>query len=319
MTNKPIKVEPIETRNTNIVEWMIGNTCNFDCSFCNPEFKSGDRRFFDVDTYKSTIDKLVEESGERKIWFKLTGGEPTLFPGLIEVMKHIRSTGNYVHLITNGSRTMRYWKELKEADCVDYIAFTYHPEQTSDLTSMVSTVNLFQDVPTLVSVNVTCPPEKFVEALLAFNYFKKKCVSYLNLQQINDGSGMVDYSDIQQDILLNHSFTPTLNFHTKAPSTIPEEHQYHSGQLKYIYNDGTEHDDFAINFIKRGEDNFFGYECFAGITNIRIEHSTVQRAVCGQGERWSIFSDKLFKTDPIICAQTSCSCTLDMMLPKKYK
>ena len=319
MTRKVIKIEPIENRTTNIVEWMMGNTCNFDCSLCSPGFKSGDRRFFDVETYKTIIDKLVAESAGKKIWFKLTGGEPTLFPGLIEVIKYIRSTGNYTHLITNGSRTLRYWKELKEANCVDYIAFTYHPEQTSELEKMVEVVNLFQDVPTSVAVNVTCPQHKFVEALLAFNYLKKKCVSYINLQQINDGDGMTEYTEVQQDILLAHSFTQSFNIQKKAPVTIPEEHHYHSGKIKYMYDDGSEQVDLAINFIKRKEDNFFGYECQAGMTNIRIDYDTIQRAVCGLGERWSIFSDNLFKKDPIICSQTSCSCTLDMMLPKTYK
>ena len=314
----PIRVEPVETRITNIVEWMIGNTCNFDCSFCHSDFKSGNKRFFDLLIYQSVIDKVIEESKERKVWFKITGGEPTLFPKLIELMKYIKSKGQFTYLITNGSRTMRYWKELKDADCMDIIAFTYHPEQTSDLEHMVQVLDLFSDVPTIVSVNITCPPAYFDKAVDAFKEFKTRCMAYVNLQQVNDDAGMSKYSIEQQYILETNSFSQSDNLYKKHPTNIPMQFRYHSGKIKYVY-ENNERIDHAINFIKRGEDNFLGFDCFAGVTNIRIDYDTIQRAVCGVGERWSISDPKLFKIEPIRCTQTTCNCTLDIILPKKYK
>lgn len=316
MKKSPIKVYPANQRQTNILEWMIGNTCNYDCSFCSPEIKSGSKRFLDLSTYKNIIDKAILESGDKKIWFKITGGEPTLYPNIIELMSYIKERGQFTYLITNGSRTMRFWKELKDADCMDVIAFSYHAEQTDNLQRFIDIVNLFEDVHTSTVVNVTCVPKFFDESVLAYNTVKEKCASLLNLQQINDEYGMAKYTEEQRQILLKCNQSRTDNFQRKTPSNTKKEYGYHDGIIKYLYDDGTEEMHHAIRFIKNGQDNFFGYNCDVGISNIRIEHETIQRSVCGAGERWSIYDEKIFKNNSIICPFQSCTCTLDIIIPK---
>lgn len=314
---KPIKIVPAEIRNTNIVEWMIGNTCNFNCSFCPNEFKSGDRKWFDFAVYQSIINKIIKESQDKKVWFKISGGEPSLYPKLIELLRYIKDQGHYTYLITNGSRTMRYWKEVKDAQCIDLIAFTYHPEQTSDIDHMVKVIDLFLDVPTITIVNITCLPSKFKEAVEAYQTFYTQCNTYVSLQQINDSEGLSKYTPGQLKIVqlygLNHSESTKI----KTPSNIPVEYKYHNGQVKYIYSDGRVRQDHSNNFIKQGEDNFAGYKCYSGITNLRIDYDNIQRAVCGIGEKWSVSSPTLFKTSPVICTQNTCTCSLDIILPKE--
>jgi len=315
----PILVEPVTTQNFNIVEWMLGNTCNYDCSFCSAEFKSGNKKYLDIDVYIDTCKKLIEQSGEKKVWFKITGGEPTLYPKLIELLKFIKSTGNFTYIITNGSRTARYWKELKDADCIDIIAISIHPEQKADVNHIIDVINLFKDTETIVTANVTCIPEYFEIAVESFFKIFKQCPTIVNLQQINDGIGMSKYSDSQQKILLSLSTKVTPSFHTKPKSDIPEQYAYHTGNLEFTYSDGSKKIDHAINFIKRKEDNFKGYLCDAGKKFIRISHETIQRAICGEGEKWSIYDEKLFAQTPVECNRTKCDCTLDMIQRKKYK
>lgn len=312
----PVRIEPAKPRITNIVEWELGNTCNFNCSFCPDKYKSGSARFLDLTTYKQVIAKLTVESGSRKMWVKLTGGEPSLYPKLIELMSYIKSKGHYTYLITNGSRTLRYWQELKDAKCADFIAFTYHAEQTDDVAHTINVVKLFEDTPTVVTINVTCVPSYFTQSVAAFKLFKLECASYINLQQINDSAGMSKYTAEQTQVLLECSQTATDRIGDKCPTNIPTVHAYHSGMVKYIYNDGSVEMNQAISFIKQGKDNFFGYDCEIGMTNIRIEHETVQRAVCSAGEKWSIHDDRLFREESIKCPYTTCTCTLDFIIPK---
>lgn len=312
----PIRVEPLRKRYTNIVEWELGNTCNFNCSFCPDKYKSGSARFLDLSTYTQAIDKLTIEAAPKKLWVKLTGGEPTLYPKLIELMTYIKSKGHYTYLITNGSRTMRYWQELKDSKCADFIAFTYHAEQTDDVGHTIKTVQLFEDVPTVIAVNVTCVPKYFTESVNAFNRIKSECAAYINLQQVNDELGMTKYTDEQKDILVKSSQTTTDRLSSKTKSDIPQDHAYHSGTVKYIYNNGFVEVDQAISFIKRGKDDFFGYKCEIGMSNIRIEHETVKRAVCDAGETWSVYDEGLFRTEPVICPYHTCTCTLDFIIPK---
>jgi organic radical activating enzyme len=314
----PIIVESVPEEQYNIVEWMLSNTCNYNCSFCHSDFKSGDKKYLNIETYIDTCKRLIEQSNNKKVWFKLTGGEPTLYPKLIELLKFIKSTGNFTYIITNGSRTLRYWQELKEANCVDFIAVSMHPEQNADINHIIDVINVFKDTETIVTTNITCVPKYFNVALLSFYKIYKNCPTIVNLQQINDDSHLSKYTDIQIKTLLAHSNRITPSYNTKLKSNIPEEYKYHSGQLKFTYNDGSIKTDHAINFIKRGEDNFNGYLCDAGKKFIRISHEQIQRAICGEGKKWSIYDDTLFSTDSVECTRTKCDCTLDMIQNKKY-
>jgi organic radical activating enzyme len=312
----PIKVEPVKVRYTNIVEWMLGNTCNYDCSFCGEQFKSGSHRFLELSTYKNVIDKVINQGQHKKTWFKLTGGEPTLYPKLIELLKYIKEKDQLTYVISNGTRTLRFWEEVKASNSLDIIAFSYHPEQTNNLQHLLNVVELFKDTPTIVLVNVTCLPKYFNEATSAFDIIKKQSTALVNLQQINDNYGMSKYSDEQKKILLEYSHTKTDNYHLKKLSNIGSEYSYHSGLIKYTYNDGTELTDHAIKFIKNEEDNFFGYSCDAGMSYIRIVYTDVIRSTCGAGETWSIYDENIFQKNPIICPYKSCTCTLDMIITK---
>lgn len=312
----PIVVESVPDEQYNIVEWMLGNTCNYDCSFCPAEFKAGDKKYLDIELYISTCKRLIEQSNDKKIWFKITGGEPTLYPKLIELLKFIKSAGHFTYIITNGSRTLRYWQELKDASCVDFIAVSMHPEQDADVDHIINVINIFKDTESIVTTNITCVPKYFNVALSSFYKIYKNCPTVINLQQINDDEQLAKYSDTQLKILLSHSNRPTPSYNEKPKSSIPEEYKYHTGQLKFTYNDGSIKTDHAINFIKRGEDNFNGYTCDAGKKFIRISHESIQRAICGEGLKWSIYDEILFAKDPIKCTRTKCDCTLDMIQTK---
>jgi organic radical activating enzyme len=206
--------------------------------------------------YKNVIDKVINQGQHKKTWFKLTGGEPTLYPKLIELLTYIKEKGQFTYVISNGARTLRFWEEVKASNGLDIISFSYHPEQTNDLQHLLDVVELFKDTSTTVLVNITCIPKYFDEATLAFDTLKKKSIALINLQQINDDYGMNKYSDEQKKILLGYSNIKTDNYHLKKLSNISSQYSYHSGLIKYTYNDGTELTDHAVRFIKNEEDNF---------------------------------------------------------------
>lgn len=101
--------------------------CNFKCKFCyNKEltstifFKKSKRKlipesdFFSfLDSKKKMLDGVV-----------ITGGEPTLSPGLIDFIKKIKQKGFLVKLDTNGTNPRILEKLLKE-NLVDYVAMDF--------------------------------------------------------------------------------------------------------------------------------------------------------------------------------------------------
>ena len=94
--------------------------CNFNCPFChNPELVNDSKDFPDI-----TVEEFEEYLDERKKWIEavcITGGEPTLHEGLIDLMKLIKNKGLLVKLDTNGTNPNIIKKALDEK-CVDYIA-----------------------------------------------------------------------------------------------------------------------------------------------------------------------------------------------------
>ena len=60
----PIKVELVKPHTYNLVEWMLGNTCNYDCSFCHIDSKSGDKKYLDM--YREGLIFLVSTTYHTK-------------------------------------------------------------------------------------------------------------------------------------------------------------------------------------------------------------------------------------------------------------
>ena len=110
----PIKVESAVPVRFKAVEWMLHNVCNYNCSFCVPDAKEGSKRWLTLDEYKKYSDEIINATGGQPLRIQFTGGEPTLFPDLIELLSYIKRPNVYISLITNGSRTIRWWQELKE-------------------------------------------------------------------------------------------------------------------------------------------------------------------------------------------------------------
>jgi organic radical activating enzyme len=314
----PIRVERTEPNNYKTVEWMLHNVCNYNCSFCPASTKDGSKRWLDLQVYKDTCKRAIIEAGTKPVWFKLTGGEPTLYPKIAELLKFIKDNGGFTYIISNGSRTIRFWKELVDQGTLDFLALTYHPEQSSDYQHIIDVTNVFVNSPTFVTVNITSIPEFFDKAVFAGNEILNKCATIVNLQQINDEQNMLKYSEEQIKILLKYNMVRSKLLSIKKRSLIPKEFLYHSGKIQVKYNDGSTITDHAGVFIKKGETFFYGWECDIGQELIRIEHETVSRAVCGQGDRWSIYDKSLFASDSLICKQSGqCTCTLDVIEPKR--
>lgn len=290
---------------------MMGNTCNYKCSFCSIDYHSGTKRWKDLGFYINTCNRLIQEAGDTKISFRFTGGEPTLYPELQELLKWIKGTGNYTTIISNGSRTLRWWEELRQDNSLDLLYLTYHPEQTTDYQHIIDVINLFRFTDTMVLLGITSLPQHFDRVMEAFEAVKSNCYATINIMQINDSRGMQKYTPEQKQILLK-------NFYISIPDPLHKKPSKPLlvGDMKMVYSDGTETVDNVNSFVRNDLNRFIGWDCYAGSNYIRIEYDKVQRAVCGIGSTWSLNEDRLFRTDAVKCTFNNCGCALDMMQPK---
>jgi organic radical activating enzyme len=318
---KLIQIKKQSSSNYRVVDWVIHDVCNYRCSFCSSEYWAGKNRWLELDQYKAIIDNISKQSREidgKPVWFKITGGEPTLYPKLDQLLAYIKSKGDFTYLHSNGSRTIRWWKEVAELELLDIINLTYHPQQTNDMQHIIDVVQYFQNYPTFVQITVTCPVDFFDEAVIAHNYFLNNLVTLSNLQQINDNLGMSKYTDEQVKILKQGSMKASKDYKMKKmPWKVPTEYTYSNGKMELIYDDHSTEITDAVNVIKRQLDNFNNWNCDIGIEMIRIVSDVVYRGNCKVGESWGVYEPNMFKTEPITCTKSTCTCTLDLIQAKK--
>lgn len=83
----------------------ILEACNFKCRQCFSKF--GTKKLLPVEDWKKIVDNCI--AGADVTEFNIAGGEPMLYPGLVELTKYIRNKGVKVSLITNGSLMDEEW------------------------------------------------------------------------------------------------------------------------------------------------------------------------------------------------------------------
>ena len=115
------------------IDWRFGNVCDWNCSYCPAAFKQGTAPFFEEDEVKDACARLIEhyETIGKRTVFSFVGGEPTIHPGFLGIMRslHNRGAGAVVHT-NGGSRNLQWWQEIRQY--VHAINLSIHLEYATD-------------------------------------------------------------------------------------------------------------------------------------------------------------------------------------------
>ena len=99
------------------ISLRITNICNHRCAVCGQYGRHGYMnekshndllKTLPIEKYK----ELVDQVAKYKPVFYITGGEPFLYPGLVELMNYIKSKGCIVSIVTNGVLLEKYADEI---------------------------------------------------------------------------------------------------------------------------------------------------------------------------------------------------------------
>ena len=92
--------------------WDIGRKCNYNCSYCWPSVHSNTEKFPDFEEVIGTIDMIIDNWSEgEEIRWNFGGGEPTMHPKFLEIIKYLKSKNQWILVTTNGSRSTKFWSE----------------------------------------------------------------------------------------------------------------------------------------------------------------------------------------------------------------
>lgn len=107
------------------VMWL-GQTCNLRCYFCYflnriADSKHPEHDFMSIEKSKEICSKLRYHYGCTAI--DIQGGEPTIYPGILDLIKHCREIGLIPTLITNGLHLAKpgVLEKFKEAGIRDFL------------------------------------------------------------------------------------------------------------------------------------------------------------------------------------------------------
>ena len=111
--------------------WDLVDVCNYRCSYCSAEhFLKKQIDTTKLQSYKQVV-KQLSLNRIPKFNVELLGGEPTLHPDLLEIVKGLNSIKNClkIELVTNFSRSLDYYQQFDVPECSKLqITPSYHPE-----------------------------------------------------------------------------------------------------------------------------------------------------------------------------------------------
>lgn len=321
MTNKfPVKVETYEgSPPYKFIEWKLHDKCNYDCSFCGEENKLGIRGWFDLEKNKAIVDRIADICGDTPYWIQLTGGEPTLYPKLIELMSYMRQKGAYTSILTNGSRTIRWWKMMRDAKVLDILYITYHCEQNADSHHIANVINLFHDEPVLTMVSSTYTKDSVQDAFDGSTYILENTGAWVNMYAMSLIDYHIDASTVTEELFEKiksiNGVPGKLNI-TKKLSEIPRHLLGLKSTTVVTFSDDSAEEKNLLMMTKLAENRFEGWTCEAGMNTLKIEDDFISRGGCRRdGIPFSLDNIK-FYDKPFKCDVFDCFCYIDMVSTK---
>ncbi len=151
------------------VLWDLTRRCNYDCSYCWPYVHNKTERFLPIELILTTCERLIYEWADNsEIRFNFGGGEPTMHPGFLDVIKYLKENGQWVLVTTNGSRHSAFWKEavkyINSINMSAHFEFVNKSRFLENLEVMMDYHDLVTD-DHWIEVKLMCPPGKVKEAI----------------------------------------------------------------------------------------------------------------------------------------------------------
>ena len=113
-----------------LVSLRITDMCNLRCHSCGQwgdngyllgeSLKTLKQREVPIEYYKRLVDQIVD-AGWSPVWY-IWGGEPMLYPGLIELLHYIKERDMAISLVTNGTHLARRADDILETCKILYLS-----------------------------------------------------------------------------------------------------------------------------------------------------------------------------------------------------
>lgn len=316
------------------VDWSIGNTCNYACTYCNDFCYDGSDPWPEVDDAILLVEKIIEHYGKnglgKTILWNILGGEPTVwkdFEKFFKALKQIDPSG-LVRIQTNGSRSLAWWE--RNAQYVDDVIISYHSESAdykhiAEVSRIIHQANRKK-----CNIQICLYPPLMDKAIAASEYLSK----YAYADSLHAKVLKKTLSDTETFVYDEKDLNKIHQFVSFGqPSTLVKDDVIKINE-KFFYttyfvdadgNNSNQMDEYYL--MSNGLNTWKDWHCYIGIDTLSISSEGNIRASSGC-DRKNIICNWIddgveninWPSQPIICRWDFCSCGNDISAKKvKYK
>ena len=297
------------------VSWILGRFCNYSCSYCWPYARSDKLDYQSLDVYTSTIDEIKRQAninGFDQFHWSFSGGEPTAYKQLNDLVKHIQSdkVSSYqsIHMTTNLSPGSKWWKTWCDNTALlqrRSITASYHAEFAREQEFGNKCLQLmYENV--FVTVNQVMVPDQFYQLYERCERLHKRGINItLKPQSDPTASFVVDGYTEEMINLMQTGF----------PQRSQGEDLY---QISLYDDNGKEYlFDQAERFNAFGFNKFKNWTCNSGYQSVIIRSNEVKRSYSCRDQPLGTLTEgfKLFDS-PRVCVTETCVSSADSKIPK---
>ena len=295
------------------VSWILGRFCNYNCSYCWPYARSDKVDHQSLEVYKRTVNQIkrqASENGFTEFHWSFSGGEPTAYKDLIELIRHLdekESKYQSIHMTTNLSPGSKWWKSWCDATALlqrRSITASFHDEFAKEQEFGDKCLQLMYER-VFVTVNQVMVPAKFYETLERCERLRARGINVTLKPQSNESASAIveGYTGEMVSIMQN-------DFNQQVNGTELYQIRLTNGQEDYFV-------DQAERFNAFGFNKFTGWTCNSGYQSVIIRGNEVKRGYSCHDQILGTITEgfDLF-ANPRICITPSCVSSADSKIPK---
>ena len=313
------------------IQYELSNICNYKCWSCFPGCNDGDSPWPELDIVKKNLSRIIEfyfENGIDSIQLNYLGGEPTLWKHLGELTQYLCENTKFdrkkkklnITVQTNGSRTVRWWKEY--GHYFSMVSISVHHERV-DLDHVQKVAEILLDKNVLVITTVLMDRNAWDKCQSMINKLTSTKKKFTVMAKPINIDGVVDYDEEQLKYLkTTRKRLPSLKHIIKYLIEFAMLPTYTA-----IFDDGTKEKTRTDQyFILRKLNKFLGWKCTIGINWISINRKgeitgTCKAKLYGIDNYFNINDPDLPEKfnpvlQPVICERNICSCAGEAVLTK---
>jgi organic radical activating enzyme len=293
--------------------WILGRFCNYNCSYCWPYARSDKVDHQPLEVYTKAIDNIkrqARQNGFNEFHWSFSGGEPTAYKQLPDLIKHLDETESpyqSIHMTTNLSPGSKWWNTWCQHTALlqrRSITASFHDEFAREQEFGDKCLQLIYER-VHVTVNQVMVPDKFYELYERMARLHARGINItLKPQSDPTASRVVDGYTAEMIDLLQTGFPQT-----SQGEEVYQIALYDHTRQEYLF-------DQAERFNAFGFNKFQGWSCNSGYQSVIIRGNEVKRSYsCHDVPLGTLEHFDLFKK-PQRCVTPSCVSSADSKIPK---